>query len=371
MLRRLGNSERPVLESAHPRTLRPIRTPRPPGSPTPSATSRGRITKKNSIGKAIQTKGVPLRKTISATPRATPARKPAASHTAGGREPRRHGATARHGALGPTTNAGSGVSREVGDQLVQLRVGLGLEAMTVTVRVLFAVEPPRYVLTSEDVADSDPIAIGGSKLAVRRAALRVVVAVLGHPRSFAHQPTTLYSSAFDNQGTLKNIHPHITRLAPLLPQLSSALRRRAGEMPEILKVGGSHRERHLATLVSLGVAGPATVSDLARRTDMSTAHASLVIGELARAGLVGRHSTHQSRTSASASSFPLSEALLKPAVNEVERTPRARPWQSFPHGARRGRGGSASSVILADLVACLFNDHAESIQGQDDPPSNR
>ncbi|MGH9107638.1 MAG: MarR family transcriptional regulator [Acidimicrobiales bacterium] len=37
----------------------------------------------------------------------------------------------------------------------------------------------------------------------------------------------------------------------------------------------------MRALVSLAVAGPATVSELAARLDMSTAHASRVVGELA------------------------------------------------------------------------------------------
>ena len=41
--------------------------------------------------------------------------------------------------------------------------------------------------------------------------------------------------------------------------------------------------------------GPATVSELARRTELSTAHASLVVGELARAGLVDRDHDERDR----------------------------------------------------------------------------
>lgn len=133
-------------------------------------------------------------------------------------------------------------------------------------------------------------------------------------------------------------------------------------MPEILKVGGSHRERHLATLVSLGVAGPATVSDLARRTDMSTAHASLVIGELARAGLVGRDHDEQDRRRIVVS---LSEAA-KPAVDEL-RERHAPALASFLMGLGEEEAECFISH-LADLVACL-NDHAENAH-QGGPLSN-
>jgi DNA-binding MarR family transcriptional regulator len=151
---------------------------------------------------------------------------------------------------------------------------------------------------------------------------------------------------------LKNIHPHVARLAPLLPQLSFALRRRAGEMPEALKVGGSHRERHLATLVSLGVGGPATVSDLARRIDVSAAHASLVIGELARAGLVGRDHDEKDRRRIVVS---LSEAAI-PAVTEL-RERHAPALARFLMGLKDEEAERFISH-LADLVACL-DDHAE------------
>jgi DNA-binding MarR family transcriptional regulator len=86
----------------------------------------------------------------------------------------------------------------------------------------------------------------------------------------------------------KNFRRHVARLAPLLPQLGLALRRRRGELPAALKQAGGLGERHVGALISLAVAGPATVSDLAERMDMSLAHASLVVGELAGAGLVDR-----------------------------------------------------------------------------------
>lgn len=89
--------------------------------------------------------------------------------------------------------------------------------------------------------------------------------------------------------------PHIARLAPLLPQLGLALRRRRGELPAALKEAGGLGERHIGALVSLGVAGPATVSELAERMDMSVAHASLVVGELAQAGLVNRDHDERDR----------------------------------------------------------------------------
>jgi DNA-binding MarR family transcriptional regulator len=87
----------------------------------------------------------------------------------------------------------------------------------------------------------------------------------------------------------------IARLAPLVPQLVFAFRRRRGEIPDVLKQAGSHGERHIGVLISLAIMGPATVSELARRTELSTAHASLVVGELARAGLVDRDHDERDR----------------------------------------------------------------------------
>jgi DNA-binding MarR family transcriptional regulator len=94
---------------------------------------------------------------------------------------------------------------------------------------------------------------------------------------------------------VKEVRPYIARLAPLLPQLAFALRRRQGEVPEALRDAGRHGGRHIGAVISLAVAGPATVGELAARMDMTTAHASLVVGELARAGLVEREHDERDR----------------------------------------------------------------------------
>jgi DNA-binding MarR family transcriptional regulator len=80
-----------------------------------------------------------------------------------------------------------------------------------------------------------------------------------------------------------------------MAQLALAMRRTRGEVPAELRAAGQHGERHVATLVSLAAAGPATVSELADRLHISRAHASLVVGELARAGLVEREHDHDDR----------------------------------------------------------------------------
>jgi DNA-binding MarR family transcriptional regulator len=80
----------------------------------------------------------------------------------------------------------------------------------------------------------------------------------------------------------------MARLAPLMPELGLALRRRRGELPDTLRQAGRLGDRHISVLVSLAVAGPATVSKLADRMGMTTAHTSLVVSGLADAGLVDR-----------------------------------------------------------------------------------
>ena len=80
-----------------------------------------------------------------------------------------------------------------------------------------------------------------------------------------------------------------------MPALAFALRRRRGQLPAELSEAGGLGERHIATLVSLAVAGPGSVSEVAERMDMSLAHASLVVGELDGIGLVDRDHDDQDR----------------------------------------------------------------------------
>jgi DNA-binding MarR family transcriptional regulator len=82
--------------------------------------------------------------------------------------------------------------------------------------------------------------------------------------------------------------PPIARLAPLMPQLALALQLGHDDIPEVLRAAGKMGERHIAILVSLAVSGPGAVSQLAERIGISQPHASLVVGDLARADLVNR-----------------------------------------------------------------------------------
>jgi DNA-binding MarR family transcriptional regulator len=99
----------------------------------------------------------------------------------------------------------------------------------------------------------------------------------------------------------------------LLPALASALRQRRGELPAALKEAGRLGDRHISLLVSLAVAGPATVSELAERMDMSMAHTSLVVGELASVALIDRDHHEDDRRRIIVS---LSDAA-RPAVAEM------------------------------------------------------
>ena len=109
-----------------------------------------------------------------------------------------------------------------------------------------------------------------------------------------------------------------------MPQLVFAWRARRDDVPEVLKQAGRHGERHIAALISLAIAGPATVTQLAQRLEMTTAHASLVVGELAKAGLVDRdHAEHDRRLII----VSLSE-IAKPAVAEM-RNRNAAPLRRF------------------------------------------
>ena len=94
---------------------------------------------------------------------------------------------------------------------------------------------------------------------------------------------------------MKNIGPYIARLVPLLPQLAVAYQRRSGEIPPALRDAGQLGQRHVGMLATLAVSGPLSVSELARAAEMTVAHASLVVGELARAGLVERDHDQRDR----------------------------------------------------------------------------
>lgn len=86
------------------------------------------------------------------------------------------------------------------------------------------------------------------------------------------------------------VDEQLRRLLPLLPQLAIGIQRRRGTVPPELQEAGSLGPRHIAALVSLAVEGPASVSELAQRLNMTLTHASLVVRELHKAGVLTRRS---------------------------------------------------------------------------------
>jgi DNA-binding MarR family transcriptional regulator len=114
---------------------------------------------------------------------------------------------------------------------------------------------------------------------------------------------------------LNNFGPYAARLAPLLPQLVLAYQRRAGDIPAALREAGQLGQRHVGMLIMLAIGGPLSVSELAQRSGMTVAHASLVVGELAKAGLVTREHDERDRRRILVS---LSE-VARPAVAEMRR----------------------------------------------------
>jgi len=167
---------------------------------------------------------------------------------------------------------------------------------------------------------------------------------------------------------LRNIRPHISHLAPLMPELASALRRRRGDLPTALRQAGRLGDRHISALVSLAVAGPATVSELAERLDMSIAHASLVVGELSAAGLTERDHDERDRRRIIVS---LSEKA-KPAVAEM-RDRHAAPLSRFLASLD---DAAAERFIdqLTTLVACLRDEPAAVAKSSTEkraPPADR
>jgi DNA-binding MarR family transcriptional regulator len=114
---------------------------------------------------------------------------------------------------------------------------------------------------------------------------------------------------------LNNFGPYAARLAPLLPQLVLAYQRRAGDIPAALREAGQLGQRHVGMLIMLAIGGPLSVSGLAQRSGMTVAHASLVVGELAKAGLVIREHDERDRRRILVS---LSDTA-KPAVAEMRR----------------------------------------------------
>lgn len=83
----------------------------------------------------------------------------------------------------------------------------------------------------------------------------------------------------------------VAELLALLPRLVAVVRSGSREMPSAarqLVVAYGLGPRHGAVLVQLAMAGSQSVSELSQRLGVTLATASLLVGELSRAGLVER-----------------------------------------------------------------------------------
>jgi len=114
---------------------------------------------------------------------------------------------------------------------------------------------------------------------------------------------------------LNNLNRNAARLGPLLAQLAQTYRRRSEDLPPALRDAGGLRERHIGILITLAMTGGQSVSELAQSREMTVAHTSLVVGELANAGLVVRDHDPADRRRIIVS---LSTAAA-PAVEEMRR----------------------------------------------------
>lgn len=102
------------------------------------------------------------------------------------------------------------------------------------------------------------------------------------------------------------------------------------------------------------MSGPGTVSGLARRVGISIAHASLVIGELAEAGLVERETDPSDRRRVVVSLSPEAE----PAVDEMRRR-QIEPLERFLSELDHTEG-SAFIGHLKRLVALMADEPNEA-----------
>lgn len=79
----------------------------------------------------------------------------------------------------------------------------------------------------------------------------------------------------------------LAAIGPLIPAFLQAGWKAAPAVPPILKEMSLGR-RHLNVVVLLGFSGPMNVGELSRRLGVTHATASLLVGQLSRAGLVQR-----------------------------------------------------------------------------------
>lgn len=120
------------------------------------------------------------------------------------------------------------------------------------------------------------------------------------------------------------VDQQLRRLLPLMPQLVMGFKQALGNIPQAMLPAGRLGPRHVAALVTLSMVGPASVSELAGRLDMTLNHASQVVGELDQAGLIDRRSDPSDRRRTIVSVLPESQELVQQVAASG-----ARPLRQF------------------------------------------
>lgn len=143
---------------------------------------------------------------------------------------------------------------------------------------------------------------------------------------------------------MNNLNRNAARLGPLLAHLAQLYRHRSEDLPPALRNAGGLRERHIGILITLAMGGGQSVSELAQSREMTVAHASLVVGELANAGLVIREHDPADRRRIIVSL----SAKAAPAVDEMRRR-NAGPVLSF----LQELGEERADEFIANLAALV------------------
>jgi DNA-binding MarR family transcriptional regulator len=76
-------------------------------------------------------------------------------------------------------------------------------------------------------------------------------------------------------------------------------------------------ERHVAPMIALAIAGPASVSELAERIGLTPATTSLLVGELSRAGFVQRQEDEADRRRTIVSVDKSIEDVVRPSLGQT------------------------------------------------------
>jgi DNA-binding MarR family transcriptional regulator len=146
--------------------------------------------------------------------------------------------------------------------------------------------------------------------------------------------------------TTDPVDDELRELLEILTLIFRSLRKHGPELADVEPLKDAFyeaglRERHGRLLLTLAVAGPQTVGELARRLALAPATTSLLVGELDRAGFVERHEDKGDRRrtivslpeSVRGPAARLAEARLEPLRRTLEQlTPTAR--RNFIQGLR-------------------------------------